>query len=423
MKNLFLLFFVLSLFACREPRYFPKELSEEIAGGEEVVVDLEEDFEDFDFEFDFEEEDSLDAAEAEDLDFDFDFDFDELSFDAQDFNNANERGISVLLAAPSAQVQAFSKLWRKILGDLQVVMNKIVQEKRSAAGELMSSLINYSVLVKGHKNYDRELDKKFTQYLAFLAKSVPVTRFLGQSKSSELSDLKKAFWINNYNVCMINIARKNYPRFKKSGAWSPFGLGAWDKELCSFKGVTLSLNQIEHAILRNAEARKTKPLPKVSLALKSKESGLGLSGNHDFSVEGAPATKNFDERIHYAINCASASCPALAKSLMTAKNVNTKLNTLIKDFWKVGTDSGSSSGRQLRVSGSKYQINKIFDWFKTDFPSDINSYVSSLAATGGKKFNGYFSYNKKPNLTEANQEGGQDVVYEENMQVLIDLLQ
>ena len=87
------------------------------------------------------------------------------------------------------------------------------------------------------------------------------------------------FWINLYNALTVEVILDNYPvksiRDIKSGLFSS---GPWSTELVRVEGHDLSLDDIEHEILR-------------------------------------PIWK--DKRIHYAVNCASIGCPNLAAKAYT----------------------------------------------------------------------------------------------------------
>ena len=114
---------------------------------------------------------------------------------------------------------------------------------------------------------------KLDQYLISL-QSVAINEFS--------RPVQKAFWINLYNALTVRTILQNYPlksiRDIKSG-W--FSAGPWDLNLAKISGEELSLNDVEHRILR-------------------------------------PIWK--DNRVHYAVNCASLGCPNLQPEPFTAKN-------------------------------------------------------------------------------------------------------
>ena len=80
-----------------------------------------------------------------------------------------------------------------------------------------------------------------------------------------------------------------------------------------------SPNQIETGILRNASARN------LSLGKAALPTALGK--NHIQSAEQG----GYDRRIHYGINCASSSCPAISPQVFTSHNVDELLTSLEKE--------------------------------------------------------------------------------------------
>ena len=103
-------------------------------------------------------------------------------------------------------------------------------------------------------------------------------------------ETQKPFWINLYNALTIQVVLDHYPVDSiKDIDISPgfFSSGPWDKKLVTIEGQELSLNDIEHRILR--------PLWK-------------------------------DPRIHYAVNCASMGCHNLQRKAFTAENTDNLLD-------------------------------------------------------------------------------------------------
>lgn len=150
------------------------------------------------------------------------------------------------------------------------------------------------------------------QYLAALS-SVSVTK-LNRAE-------QKAYWINFYNAFTVKIILDNYPvksiRDIKSGWFSP---GPWDLKLVRVEGVELTLNDIEHRILR-------------------------------------PIWQ--DNRIHYAVNCASLGCPNLQPEPFTAENSERLLDKGARDY--------VNSFRGTRFEGGTLVLSEIYDWYREDF--------------------------------------------------------
>lgn len=132
---------------------------------------------------------------------------------------------------------------------------------------------------------------------------------------------QKAYWINLYNAATVNLVLDNYPVKSitkiKSGF---FSFGPWDKDLLQVNGKNLTLNDIEHRILR-------------------------------------PIFK--DARIHYAVNCASIGCPNLAAEAYTAKNSEALLEQ--------GAHAYINDERGVKAGADKLTVSSIYEWFAVDF--------------------------------------------------------
>ncbi|MDA7825220.1 DUF547 domain-containing protein [bacterium] len=162
---------------------------------------------------------------------------------------------------------------------------------------------NGAVDYKGLQNNKSGLES----YLKLLSANAP---------SDEWSiDAKKAYWINAYNAFTIQLILKNYPLKSIKDLKRPWGLS-----FIKIYGGKITLNTIEHEILRP----------------------MG------------------DPRIHFAIVCASKSCPKLLNYAYESETLDQQLDHVTKMF--INDPSRNS------ISQSNVKISKIFKWFKTDFP-------------------------------------------------------
>ena len=87
-----------------------------------------------------------------------------------------------------------------------------------------------------------------------------------------------------------------------------------------------------------------------------------------------------DPRIHFAIVCASSSCPPLARFAFTEENVQANLEEETRKY------INSSRGTRIGYAENTFYLSKIFDWFSSDFKSKsgtvlgfIKSYLSKEA--------------------------------------------
>jgi hypothetical protein len=145
-------------------------------------------------------------------------------------------------------------------------------------------------------------------------------------------DQQMAYWINLYNAITVNVILDNYPiasiRKIKTGF---FSFGPWDKELIMIEGEEMSLNDIEHRILR-------------------------------------PIWQ--DARIHYAVNCASIGCPNLQSRAFTAENIETMLELASVEF--------INHPRAVQVKYGKLRTSSIYNWYKADFGGTDASVIDHL---------------------------------------------
>lgn len=174
------------------------------------------------------------------------------------------------------------------------------------------------------------------EYFTYLSDNPPAATW---SKEETL-----AYWINAYNAYTIKLIIDNYPLKSIKDIKSP-----WDRQFFKINGVLHSLNELEHKILRK----------------------LG------------------DPRIHFAINCASFSCPIVWNRAFTARNVDDALETLTKNF--------INDPKRNTITEEVVEVSKIFSWFKKDFKVDgedakafINKY--SEVKIDKQKKKGYKKY-------------------------------
>ena len=96
-----------------------------------------------------------------------------------------------------------------------------------------------------------------------------------------------------------------------------------------------------------------------------------------------------EPRIHFAIVCASVSCPKLQNTAFTASNLDEQLTNATKEFL------ADTSKNEL--SEDNIKISKIFKWFKKDFEKNgslidfLNQYSDITISASAKK--SYTDYN------------------------------
>jgi hypothetical protein len=158
------------------------------------------------------------------------------------------------------------------------------------------------------------------------------------------ADEQRALWINLYNALTIDVVLDAYPvkSIKEiSLGGSFFGSGPWAKALVTVEGRKLSLDNIEHDILRKVWQ---------------------------------------DPRVHYAVNCASIGCPNLMTQAFTGANLDQMLTKGARDY--------INHPRGVRVGSSGVTLSRIYSWYRRDFganDSELFRHLSSYAEPALKK--------------------------------------
>ena len=157
---------------------------------------------------------------------------------------------------------------------------------------------------------------------------------LATTEVSSLTDKQAmAFWINLYNALTVDVVLDHYPvsSIRKIKP-SLFSLGPWSKERITVEGEELSLDDIEH--------KKLRPVYK-------------------------------DPRIHYAVNCASFSCPNLLTKAFTARNLEKMLEQGAREY--VNHPRGVWADEKGRVF-----VSSIYHWYREDFDDSDEGVLDHL---------------------------------------------
>ena len=200
---------------------------------------------------------------------------------------------------------------------------------------------SYDQLLKKHVSVEGKVDyqsfkKDHTKLKAYIneLKSSPIARSVTQQK-------QLAYWINLYNALTINLILDHYP------VKSIMDIDkAWDLPLVSINGSELTLNDIEHKIIR----------PKFN-----------------------------DPRVHFAVNCAARSCPKLLNEAYLGTKLEQQLDSQTR--WFVNNKSFN------QLTSSSVKVSKIFEWYRDDFGnlvSFLNRYSDLQIA--GKSSVSYLEY-------------------------------
>ncbi len=171
-----------------------------------------------------------------------------------------------------------------------------------------------NIVRDGLVDYSRA--KSLTEFQAFIAELKSIN-----FKELPTEPQRKAFLINAYNALTVELLLKHYPvdSIKDIGGWFS---GPWSIGVYPVGDEVLTLDDIEHENLRP----------------------MG------------------DPRIHYAINCASMSCPILRDTAFRAEQLQQQLDEQRHTFIT------SERGVQFVEGGAgDVKVSKIFSWFKQDW--------------------------------------------------------
>ena len=138
---------------------------------------------------------------------------------------------------------------------------------------------------------------------------------------------KLTYWINAYNIYTIKLIVDNYP----TSSITNITAKPWHKSFIKLNGKTYSLNQIENDVIR----------------------------------------KQFNEpRIHFALNCASKSCPILLNKAYLPETVYSQMTTQTKRFLN-DTSKNTYGAKEIKIS-------KIFEWYAEDFTKGGSTVISFI---------------------------------------------
>lgn len=196
-----------------------------------------------------------------------------------------------------------------------------------------------TAILKGHVKGDQ------VDYQGLVAKKPALKAYLEKLEKISLKGMSKdremAVWINAYNACTLMLIIENYPL---KSIMDIAQSKRWKWKNWTIAGEKLSLDEIEHVKLRP----------------------MG------------------DPRIHFAINCASFSCPPLLDVAIEPKQLEEQLEKMTKAFFKDEARglSVKTTTTFFGASKTRVYISKLFSWFAQDFietDGSILAYVKKYA--------------------------------------------
>jgi hypothetical protein len=169
-----------------------------------------------------------------------------------------------------------------------------------------------------------------------------------------------AFWINLYNTLVVDAVIQF--QVQTSVTEGPLGILAFfERAAYQIDGMRFSLTDIEHGILRGNRGFPYFP--------------GGHFGSDD--PRRSYILDRVDPRIHFALNCASQSCPPIG--VYSADGIDAQLDLATLNFM----------GANIQVDEAKNQISlsSIFKWYQVDFggTAGIIDFVSRNLPPGDRK--------------------------------------
>jgi len=197
---------------------------------------------------------------------------------------------------------------KKIILLIFLVSSRLTLLAQNIDHSLWTVLLQKHVSVSGNVDYKsfNTNDSNFQDYLNQFVEIIP-------SESWNKNE-KLVYWINAYNAFTIKLIIDNYPVKSIKDIKDP-----WDQKFIPINNELISLNDIEHDILRNLD----------------------------------------EPRIHFAIVCASESCPKLQNEAFVADKLEEQLTLVTKEFLGDNTKN--------KITVNQLELSKIFKWFSKDF--------------------------------------------------------
>lgn len=256
--------------------------------------------------------------------------------------NAPKTETEVLKKQDSMIEKEIQKAEKEINLKLKVIKdsvnnNEAISKNKETALEYFDhnsfdELLKKHVLENGGVNYiNFKKDRKIlSEYIDELNNNMP--------NGSWRKEKKLSYWINAYNAMTIDLILRHYPIKSIKDIKNP-----WEQRHWKLGEKWYNLNDIEHKILRKMD----------------------------------------EPRIHFAIVCASISCPKLLNKAFTASNLEEQLTKVTKGFLNDSTKNN--------LSENNLELSKIFQWFSKDFKQDgslidfLNAYSDITISTKAKK--------------------------------------
>lgn len=176
--------------------------------------------------------------------------------------------------------------------------------------------VDYAAFAK-----DRKSLKGYLKYLATIE----------ESAFDQLSqDAQLAMLINLYNAATVELILTGFPEIDSIKDLGSFFQSPWKKDIVSLFGKKISLDDLEHGLIRSERYQ--------------------------------------DPRIHFAVNCASIGCPALRAEAYVGEKLQAQLDEQTRLFL--------SDRTRNRLADGQLEVSSIFKWYREDFEKGWHGFDS-----------------------------------------------
>ncbi|MEM9914261.1 MAG: DUF547 domain-containing protein [Planctomycetota bacterium] len=264
-----------------------------------------------------------------------------------------------------------------IVGTLTLSHARALETHDNAKTELAASaLAGYDALLRTHVD-----DLGFIDYAALHADPAGLSAYVdsladpANVPSDEDYDARLATLINAYNAFTLQLILDHWDQFESGKVTSITQLHdgkPWDQPIWNLAGQTVSLNQLEHKLIRR-----------------------DLLGHGDPQRESDPDFRG-EPRLHWAVVCAAYSCPPLRAEAYTAPDLEAQLADQERRVLLADDDRFIQTKNHRVIA-----VTQLFNWYGSDFGSPWTPYlqqVSGLRVPDTPQFLPYdWQLNAQPN--------------------------
>ena len=208
------------------------------------------------------------------------------------------------------------KPFLRLLVSLALVVASVASSRAESWTDAYNRLLGKYVTAGGVKYAEWKANAADMQAIQSVVDGIAKENVSALGKQQQL-----AFYINAYNAWILHEALGKYPTKSVKDALFTF----FTSKRITVAGQQMSFNALEKDTIRS---------------------------------------KFGEPRVHFALNCASRSCPPLNRTAFSADKLDGQFETLAKGY------VNSEHGVKFNAAAKSADLSKIFDWYKDDFKAD-----------------------------------------------------